>query len=99
MSTEPTEPTEPTVYHFTGQENEYYTGVPARDLTEADVAALTDEQRALVDEGTLYERVAQRSSRSRKAKTEDGEPAEPDTTEPAEPESTDTPATPAPAEG
>ena len=84
----------PAVYTFTGQPGEHYNGVPARDLTEEDVAALTDEQRALLDEGTLYAPVAQRTSRSRsKAKTE--EPAEPDTTE-----TTDTPpATPAPEEG
>jgi len=89
-----TEPTEPIVFHFTGQENEYYSGIPARDLTEEDVAALTDEQRVLLDEGTLYERVAQRTSRSRKAKNGEPEPAEV-----AEPEATDTPAEPAPAEG
>jgi len=97
-----TEPTETVVYTYTSttEPREYYTGVPARDLTEEDVAALTDEQRVLLDEGTLYERVAQRTSRSRKAKN--GEPAEPDTTEPAEPaepDTSDTPATPAPAEG
>lgn len=92
--------TDTVVYTYTSttEPREYYTGIPARDLTEADVAALTDEQRALVDEGTLYERVAQRTSRTR-AKTKNGEPAEPDTTEPAEPDATDTPATPAPEEG
>ncbi len=36
---------------------EYYYGIPARDLTEAEYAALSEEQRRLVDSGKLYERV------------------------------------------
>jgi len=81
------------VYTYQGQENEYYTGIPARDLTEEDVAALTDEQRELIEAGTLYEPAAVKATRSR-SKAKNGEP-----TEPAEPEATDTPAEPAPAEG
>lgn len=33
----------------------FYNGVPARDLTEADLAALSDEQRAAVETDVIYE--------------------------------------------
>ena len=39
---------------------EYYNSIPARDLTDEDYAALSDEQRRLVDSGKLYERVPDR---------------------------------------
>ncbi len=39
---------------YTGA-GEYYNGIPARDLPKEEYAALTDEQRALVDNGALYE--------------------------------------------
>lgn len=35
--------------------NEYYAGVPARDLTVAEYLALPEAQRRLVNEGPLYE--------------------------------------------
>lgn len=44
------------MYRYIGQ-NEYYTGVPARDLTADDMAALSDEQRDLVLTGHLYEQI------------------------------------------
>ena len=33
----------------------FYRGIPARDLTEAEYEALTDEQKATVDEGHVVE--------------------------------------------
>lgn len=44
------------VYRYQGQPSEHFHGVPARDLTADDVAALSDEQRAAVEQGTLYVR-------------------------------------------
>lgn len=37
-------------------------GVPARDLTDEDVAALTEEQRQLVDGSPLYEAVVTKTA-------------------------------------
>lgn len=34
---------------------EFWNGIPARDLSNEDYAALTEEQRRLVDSGKLYE--------------------------------------------
>lgn len=39
-------------------ERRFYEGIPARDLDDTDYAALTDEQRRLVDSGVIYEVVA-----------------------------------------
>ena len=39
---------------------EFYEGVPARDLTDEDYAALTDEQCRQVDTGRLYERAPEK---------------------------------------
>ncbi len=39
---------------------EFYEGVPARDLSNEEYAALTDEQRRLVNSGKLYERVPEK---------------------------------------
>lgn len=44
---------------YTGN-GEFYEGIPARDLTDVEYAALTDEQRRLVDSGKLYERVPEK---------------------------------------
>lgn len=49
----------PIAYRYTGR-GEFYQGIPARDLTAAEVAALTDEQRAAVASGRLYAPVATR---------------------------------------
>lgn len=38
-----------------GQPLEYFHGIPARDLTADDVAALTDDQYATVEASALYE--------------------------------------------
>jgi len=43
---------------YTGQREGYqhfYEGVPARDLKHEEYAALSDEQRRLVDSGVIYE--------------------------------------------
>ncbi|RJQ04818.1 MAG: hypothetical protein C4551_10085 [Bacillota bacterium] len=43
---------------YTGEREGYrhfYQDVPARDLTHEEYAALSDEQRRLVDSGVLYE--------------------------------------------
>ena len=45
--------TQATAYRYTGA-GEFLPGIPARDLTEDDVAALSDEQRALVSDSPLY---------------------------------------------
>lgn len=42
-------------YRFVGPPDTYIEGVPARDLTDEDLAALTDEQRAAVAASTLYD--------------------------------------------
>lgn len=42
-------------YTFTGHpEDAFVNGIPARDLTEADLATMTDEQRAAVAGSPLY---------------------------------------------
>jgi len=38
-----------------GGERHFYDGIPARDLSQSDYAALSDEQRRLVDSGVIYE--------------------------------------------
>ncbi len=39
---------------YTGSGAEYHAGIPARDLEPEDLAALTDEQRALVKASAIY---------------------------------------------
>ena len=39
---------EPVVYRFTGQPGDHVQGVPAKDLTQRDLEALTAEQQALL---------------------------------------------------
>lgn len=47
----------PIAYRYTGSvAGEFWHGIPARDLTEDDYAALSAENRALVDNGRLYSR-------------------------------------------
>jgi hypothetical protein len=49
---------------FTGQRDangepaEWHAGIPARDLAEADVAALSDEEYAVVEASRLYRQAA-----------------------------------------
>lgn len=43
------------MWRYTG-DGEYYEGVPARDLDDDEVAALTEEQHAAVMSGRLYQR-------------------------------------------
>lgn len=46
------------VYHFVKtRAGEYHTGIPARDLTEADVEALSKEQRQTVEASPVYRRI------------------------------------------
>jgi len=45
-------------------ERRFYEGVPARDLSEAEYAALTPEQRRLVDSGVIYEVAPERASKA-----------------------------------
>jgi hypothetical protein len=42
-------------YRYTGDGTSFLEGIPARDLTEEDVAALDDVQRAAVEASDLYE--------------------------------------------
>jgi hypothetical protein len=39
------------VRYYRGDGSQFYPGIPARDLTEDEFAALSDEQKALVDGG------------------------------------------------
>ncbi len=39
---------------YTGN-GEFYNGIPARDLSAEEYAALSEEQKALVDSGRVYE--------------------------------------------
>lgn len=93
------------VYTYKGDGTDYYSGVPARDLDDEDVALLTDEQRAKVDEGTLYSMTSQASRAANATATK---PATKPTTQAtvaaargvtSEPDATDTPDTPATTEG
>jgi len=43
-------------YRYTGDGTTYLEGVPARDLTDEDVALLSAEQVAAVDASPLYEK-------------------------------------------
>lgn len=46
------------VYHFVKtRAGEYHSGIPARDLTEADLKGMTDEQRGTVEASPLYRRI------------------------------------------
>jgi hypothetical protein len=44
------------IYFFVGGD-EYHTGIPARDLTQADLDQLDDEQREIVATSRLYSAV------------------------------------------
>lgn len=57
------------IYHFVKtREGGYHSGIPSRDLTEADVKALTDEQRATVEASKLYRKIE-------RAPSDDAKPA------------------------
>jgi hypothetical protein len=85
-----------TIYRYKGDGTDYYNGVPARDLDETDVSLLTDEQRAVLDEGPLYQRTrAQESETPPPVPTVVDPPTEPEPD--AEPDEPDVPNTIAPA--
>ena len=46
-------------YRYTGDGSQFYSGVPARDLTDHDFEALDEQHRRLVIEGSLYEPVVE----------------------------------------
>lgn len=53
------------VYHFVKtREGGYHSGIPARDLTEEDLAGMTDEQRAAVEASPLYRRIERPAARA-----------------------------------
>lgn len=46
------------IYHFVKtRAAEYHSGIPARDLTEADLKDMTDEQRATIEASPLYRKI------------------------------------------
>lgn len=49
-------PAKPKTYaKYLGDGSEYHNGIPSRDLTEDEFAALTDEQQAMLAESKLYD--------------------------------------------
>jgi hypothetical protein len=54
------------LYRYTGDGRAWFAGVPKRDLTASDVAALTPEARRNVEAGTLYQPVAKKTDKSDK---------------------------------
>lgn len=49
------------IYHFVKtRAGEYHTGIPARDLTEEDLKALSQEQLAVVEASPLYREIEER---------------------------------------
>lgn len=61
------------VYRYVSTAGEFLHAIPARDLTEVDVAALTDEQREAVVASPLY--AAPRTKAAREAVAARPEPA------------------------
>lgn len=47
------------VVTYTGDGSAFHAGIPARDLEQEDVDALTDEQRAVLADSPLYELVGE----------------------------------------
>lgn len=46
------------IYHFVKtRDGGYHSGIPARDLTDEDVKALSDEQLAVVEASPLYRKI------------------------------------------
>lgn len=75
------------VYRYQGG-GVYFQGVPARDLTDADLAALDDEQRAAIAHSPLYVAAGEEAPQSDPIETalDAGAPEAPAATdEPAEP--------------
>jgi len=56
-------------YKYVGG-GEFYHGIPARDLSEADWARLSQEQQKLVAAGPLYEAVEKKAAGKSKANKE-----------------------------
>lgn len=53
-------------YRYVGEHGSYLDGVPARDLTDEDMAALPPEKAAQVRHSPIYEAVGEKSGRKRK---------------------------------
>jgi hypothetical protein len=66
----------PVRYTYTGDGTAYLNDVPARDLTDEDLALLTEEQIGQVDASDLYEPVGARASTRRRRSAD--EPAQPE---------------------
>lgn len=77
-----------TVYKYQGTDTEHYVGVPARDLTEEEFAALDEQQQFNVTEGKLYRAVGQPKGQRRQTEPEEpaDEPADVADEQPAEPD-------------
>lgn len=58
------EGTDPVVYRYAGGGRRYFRGVPRRDLTAADLARLSRENRRHVEAGTIYEAVATKAAKA-----------------------------------
>lgn len=54
-----------------------YGGIPARDLNESDVAGLHEEQRAMLSESPLYQKVSRDEGRREAAPESDGNVSSP----------------------
>jgi hypothetical protein len=53
---------------YTGDGREFHNGIPARSLSTEEVAALSEEQRAVVEKSPLYKLVRVRPARTKKEK-------------------------------
>lgn len=56
-------------YRYRGQ-GTYYTGIPARDLTDEDMAALSDEERTIVATSSIYQAVPASTVKTEMAREE-----------------------------
>ncbi len=52
---------------YIGKSGAHYSGIPARDLTEADWDALTPKQQKIVSKSPLYEMVVRKAANKKKA--------------------------------
>ena len=55
-------PAEKPAYRYVGDGDQHHSGIPARDLMEADVAGLADELRATLDASPLYKPAGERKT-------------------------------------
>ena len=63
-----------TIYEFVGDGSEFHSGIPARDLCEADVEQLSDAQLATVEASKLYKKP--KLAKASKAKADEAEGGE-----------------------